>query len=50
MYERFHAELKRLHDATDVPYLYVEWRRALRAVVPRAALTNEFLSHLRGRL
>jgi Fe-S-cluster containining protein len=29
-YERFHAELKRLHEQLGVPYLYVEWRRALR--------------------
>jgi len=29
-YERFHAELKRVHEALDVPYRYVEWRQALR--------------------
>ena len=29
-YERFHAELKRLHQEFDVPYRYVEWRAALR--------------------
>jgi Fe-S-cluster containining protein len=28
-YERLHAELKRLHEALDVPYRYVEWRHAL---------------------
>ncbi len=28
-YEAFHAELKRLHAAFDVPYFYVEWRAAL---------------------
>lgn len=28
-YERFHARLKALHDALDVPYRYVEWRAAL---------------------
>lgn len=28
-YERFHAELKRLHEALGVPYFYVEWRMAL---------------------
>jgi Fe-S-cluster containining protein len=28
-YERFHADLKRLHGALDVPYVYVEWRLAL---------------------
>jgi Fe-S-cluster containining protein len=31
-YERFHAELKRLHDQLNVPYLYMEWREALRAL------------------
>ena len=31
-YERFHAELKRLHDRFDVPYFYVEWRQALKSV------------------
>jgi Fe-S-cluster containining protein len=29
-YERFHAELKELHKRLDVPYVYVEWREALR--------------------
>jgi Fe-S-cluster containining protein len=28
-YERFHAELKTLHDQLSVPYYYVEWRSAL---------------------
>lgn len=28
-YERFHSELKRLHERLDVPYHYVEWRQAL---------------------
>jgi Fe-S-cluster containining protein len=28
-YERFHAELQRLHDLLAVPYRYVEWRAAL---------------------
>jgi Fe-S-cluster containining protein len=28
-YERFHAELKRLHEELGVPYAYVEWRVAL---------------------
>ena len=28
-YERFHAELKQLHDSLGVPYAYVEWRQAL---------------------
>jgi Fe-S-cluster containining protein len=31
-YERFHADLKRLHEELDVPYLYVEWRAALVAL------------------
>jgi Fe-S-cluster containining protein len=29
-YERFHAELKRLHEQFEVPYRYLEWRDALR--------------------
>jgi len=29
-YERFHAELKRLHEEFDVAYQYLEWREALR--------------------
>ena len=29
-YERFHAELKQLHEQFAVPYQYVEWREALR--------------------
>lgn len=33
-YEAFHARLKRLHDEFGVDYFYVEWRQALRAVVP----------------
>ena len=31
-YEQFHARLKRLHDTLNVPYFYVEWREALRAL------------------
>ena len=31
-YERFHAQLKRLHESLGVPYFYVEWRHGLRAV------------------
>lgn len=30
-YERFHAELRALHDQFGVPYFYVEWREGLRA-------------------
>lgn len=33
-YEAFHAELKALHERFDVPYFYVEWRDALRRVLP----------------
>ena len=33
-YEEFHARLKRLHEDLGVDYFYVEWRQALRAVVP----------------
>ena len=29
-YEQFHGDLRRLHDALEVPYAYVEWRWALR--------------------
>jgi Fe-S-cluster containining protein len=31
-YERFHANLKRLHETLGVPYAYVEWRQALQAL------------------
>jgi hypothetical protein len=30
MYERFHAQLKQLHEDLGVPYFYVEWRGALK--------------------
>ena len=36
-YEAFHARLKRLHEELGVDYFYVEWRQALRAVVPDLA-------------
>ena len=29
-YERFHGELKRLHEEFGIPYQYLEWRDALR--------------------
>lgn len=32
MYEQFHSELRQLHDELAVPYFYVEWRQALRAI------------------
>jgi hypothetical protein len=31
-YEMFHAELMRLHERFAIPYYYVEWREALRAL------------------
>ncbi len=32
-YEAFHARLKRRHEELGVPYYYVEWRAAIRAVL-----------------
>jgi Fe-S-cluster containining protein len=32
-YEQFHGQLKQLHESLGVPYFYVEWRTALRAVL-----------------
>lgn len=29
-YERYHARLRELHSAYEIPYRYVEWRAALR--------------------
>jgi Fe-S-cluster containining protein len=29
LYERFHGDLKRLHEELAIPYAYVEWRSAL---------------------
>lgn len=29
-YERFHAEIRSLHESLAVPYFYIEWRAALR--------------------
>jgi Fe-S-cluster containining protein len=31
-YERFHGQIRELHDLAGVPYLYVEWREALDAL------------------
>jgi Fe-S-cluster containining protein len=31
-YERFHCQLKRLHEELKVPYHYMEWREALRTL------------------
>ncbi len=39
-YEQFHTRLKNLHDVMEVPYFYVEWRRALKELhlaTPREA-------------
>src|SRR2546421_5730862 len=33
-YDQFHGRLKRLHEELAVPYFYVEWRQALRALLP----------------
>lgn len=30
VYEKYHAMLKALHEATGLPYRYIEWREALR--------------------
>ncbi|HZL35502.1 MAG TPA: hypothetical protein VFC78_09345, partial [Tepidisphaeraceae bacterium] len=32
LYEQLHGQLRRLHDELAVPYHYVEWRFALRAL------------------
>ena len=37
-YETFHARLKRLHEELGVPYFYVEWRQALRLLMPDGML------------
>ena len=31
-YEQFHSEIKLLHQELNVPYFYVEWRQALKAI------------------
>jgi Fe-S-cluster containining protein len=33
-YERFHSELKELHQGLGVPYFYVEWKAALKELAP----------------
>ena len=48
-YERFHADLKRLHEELEVPYQYVEWRDGLRQldlaqVLPLAVSRTEDVS------
>jgi hypothetical protein len=49
-YERFHGELKGLHETLGVPYAYVEWRQALRAigVVVEGAERDSQASRLNG--
>jgi hypothetical protein len=37
LYERYHAQLKRLHESLSVPYSYVEWRQGLAALRAAAA-------------
>jgi Fe-S-cluster containining protein len=37
-YERYHARLKALHEHLEVPYFYVEWRAALRLLIPTLEL------------
>lgn len=32
-YEQFHARIRTLHEQLQIPYFYVEWTRALSAVV-----------------
>jgi Fe-S-cluster containining protein len=39
-YEQFHARLKRMHEELNVPYFYVEWRAALRALGLSAGLSG----------
>jgi Fe-S-cluster containining protein len=33
-YERFHRQLKALHEQTGIPYYYLEWRHALVILFP----------------
>jgi Fe-S-cluster containining protein len=40
-YELFHAELRRLHETLQVPYFYVEWRHALRAIADPGLFTSQ---------
>lgn len=30
-YERFHADIRAIHERLQIPYFYVEWREAIRA-------------------
>ena len=45
-YERFHGELKRLHEGLSVPYFYVEWREALRTLGIGSRLIRETATRL----
>lgn len=49
-YERMHERLRSLHDRHGVPYLYVEWREALKAcgLANVATPTGRSLPVLRG--
>jgi Fe-S-cluster containining protein len=38
MYERLHGRLRKLHEDLQVPYFYVEWRFALRVIMPLTLL------------
>lgn len=40
-YERFHAQLRRVHEELAVPYFYAEWRQALRALGLAGALSDD---------
>ena len=35
VYEKYHAKLRALHDAFGLPYRYMEWRAALRELLPK---------------
>ena len=41
-YERFHAELKHLHQQLSVPYAYMEWRTALRGITQAAPKSSNY--------
>lgn len=40
LYERYHARLRTLHESFAVPYGYLEWRAALRRLIPPDAGTS----------
>ena len=35
-YERWHQQVRRLHDALELPYVYGEWRTMLRELISNA--------------